>query len=165
MNSMRASPIPSQGRRHQRKAASGLAMLSMIWVWVSGTSVTSISETSYASAPSYTYPSSPSAQDMVIICPGSRTRVASPVPTTAGIPSSRLTIAAWQVRPPWSVTIPDTISMIGPHAGSVISVTRMSPALTRSASSGLESRTTRPAAIAEPTLMPVRMRGPSSVRL
>ena len=32
-------------------------------------------------------------------------RVASPVPTTHGMPSSRETIAAWQVMPPESVTI------------------------------------------------------------
>ena len=35
-NSMRASPTPSAGKRHQRNAAAGLARLSITWVRVSG---------------------------------------------------------------------------------------------------------------------------------
>ena len=42
-----------------------------------------------------------------------------PVPTTAGMPSSRATIAAWQVLPPLSVTIAEAILMIGSQSGSV----------------------------------------------
>ena len=37
--------------------------------------------------------------------PSFSTSVASPQPTTAGMPSSRAMIAAWQVRPPRLVTI------------------------------------------------------------
>ncbi len=51
------------------------------------------------------------------------------VPTTAGKPSSRLTMAAWQVRPPRLVTIAAAFFMIGSQSGSVLSVTRTSPGL------------------------------------
>ena len=37
-------------------------------------------------------------------CSSCSTCVALPVPTIAGRPSSRLTMAACEVRPPWSVT-------------------------------------------------------------
>ena len=49
------------------------------------------------------------------------------VPTTAGTPSSRATIAACDVRPPRSVTMPAAVFMTGSQSGSVISVTRISP--------------------------------------
>ena len=45
--------------------------------------------------------------------------MALPVPTIAGRPSSRLTIAACEVRPPWSVTIAAARFMIGTQSGSV----------------------------------------------
>src|SRR5215203_252479 len=38
-------------------------------------------------------------------------------PTTAGIPSSRATIAACEVRPPRSVTMAEAIFMIGSQSG------------------------------------------------
>ena len=60
--------------------------------------------------------------------------VALPVPTTAGTPSSLLTMAAWLVGPPWSVTIPAARCMMGTQSGSVISVTRMEPSRNRSMS-------------------------------
>jgi hypothetical protein len=59
----------------------------------------------------------------VTIRPSWRRRVARPVPTMAGRPSSRLTIAACEVRPPWSVTIAAARFMIGTQSGSVMAVT------------------------------------------
>ena len=56
-----------------------------------------------------------------------RWSVASPVPTTAGMPSSRATIAAWQVRPPRLVTIAAAIFMTGSQSGVVVSATSTSP--------------------------------------
>ena len=46
--------------------------------------------------------------------------VAVPVPTTAGSPYSRDTIAAWDVIPPMSVTVAAILEKIGAHAGEVI---------------------------------------------
>ena len=49
-------------------------------------------------------------------------------PTTiAGMPSSRLTMAAWHVRPPRSVTTAAARFITGSQSGSVISVTSTSP--------------------------------------
>ena len=50
-----------------------------------------------------------------------------PVPTTAGSPYSRETIAAWDMIPPMSVTVPVILEKIGAHAGEVIVQTRISP--------------------------------------
>ena len=47
---------------------------------------------SKAILPSYTRPSSPSAQETVTTCPLTSVRVAAPVPTTQGMPSSRETL-------------------------------------------------------------------------
>ena len=70
---------------------------------------------------------SPSAQDTVTGRPSASVRVACPVPTTAGMPSSRAMIAAWQVRPPRLVTIAAARFMIGSQSGSVMSATSTSP--------------------------------------
>src|ERR1051325_9764602 len=51
-------------------------------------------------------PCSPSAQLSVTFSPLFTLEVASAEPTTAGMPSSRATIAACDVRPPRSVTMP-----------------------------------------------------------
>jgi len=72
--------------------------------------------------------------------------VAFRVPTTAGVPSSLLTIAAWQVIPPSSVTIAATFCIAGTMSGFVIFVTRMSPALTDPVSLTSRITTTRPVA-------------------
>ncbi len=64
--------------------------------------------------------------------PSTSTCVASPQPTTAGMPSSRAMIAAWQVRPPRLVTIAAARFITGSQSGSVMSATSTSPALTRS---------------------------------
>ena len=53
--------------------------------------------------------------------------VAVPVPTTAGSPYSRETIAAWDMIPPMSVTVAAILEKIGAHAGEVIVQTRISP--------------------------------------
>ena len=85
---------------------------------------------------------------MVTAWPSARTVVALPVPTTAGTPSSRLTIAAWLVGPPWSVTMPAARFMIGTQSGSVISVTRMAPSRKLSMSAALRITHAVPCAIA-----------------
>ena len=54
--------------------------------------------------------------------------MAVPVPTTQGMPSSRDTIAAWQVRPPSSVTTAAARLSTGSQSGSVIRATSTSPA-------------------------------------
>ena len=79
-------------------------------------------------------PVSPSAQETVTLSPSTRRSVASPQPTTAGMPSSRAMMAAWQVRPPRFVTMAEAFFITGSQFGSVMSVTRTSPAWTRSIS-------------------------------
>src|SRR3989338_1339005 len=61
-------------------------------------------------------------------------RVPAFVPMMQGMPSSRETIAAWQVIPPSSVTIAAERFMAMMNEGVVLSVTRMSPCLTLSTS-------------------------------
>jgi len=53
----------------------------------------------------------------------------------AGTPSSRETMAAWEVIPPSSVRIPADRFIAGTMSGAVISVTITSPSSIRSASS------------------------------
>ncbi len=81
------------------------------------------------SAPSYTWPISPSAQETVTWRRSLSAFFASAAPTTAGMPSSRATIAAWQVRPPRSVTMPAEIFITGSQSGVVDSATSTSPGL------------------------------------
>ena len=93
-NSMRARPTPSAGMRHHRKAAAGLARLSITCVRVCGKvvdpdlfglviGVALIDEALVALSTRYRH-------FLLIV----QHLVASPVPTIAGSPSSRLTIAA-----------------------------------------------------------------------
>ena len=84
-------------------------------------------------------PASPSAQDTVTACPSAEAPVALPVPIIAGRPSSRLTMAACEVRPPWSVTMAAACFMIGTQSGSVCAVTSMSPSRKRPISSAVSS--------------------------
>ena len=95
-------------------------ILTPIW----GMLLCSDSSMSNSSRPSYTYPVSPSAHETVTGWPSCNSLVAARVPTTAGIPSSRAMIAAWQVRPPRLVTIADARFMIGSQSGSVMSATK-----------------------------------------
>ena len=90
--------------------------------------------------------------------------MALPVPTTAGTPSSRLTIAAWLVGPPWSVTIPAARFMMGTQSGSVISVTRMAPSRNVAMSAAVRMTQAVPCAIESPMADPVASTGPCSSR-
>ncbi len=76
------------------------------------------------------------------------------MPTIAGTPSSRLTMAAWLVRPPWSVTMAEARFMIGTQSGSVFEVTSTAPSTNRSISCALSIRQTGPVATASPMLSP-----------
>src|SRR5260221_2951570 len=53
--------------------------------------------------------------------------VALPVPTTAGSPYSRATMAAWLMEPPMSVTAARIFCKLGVHGGFVTWQTRISP--------------------------------------
>ncbi len=92
---------------------------------------------------------------MVISSPSLITFDATFVPTIAGVLSSRLTIAAWQVRPPKSVTMPAAFFIIGTQSGSVILVTRISPSFTFAISLIDVTMRAFPVAICNPTLNPV----------
>ena len=92
--------------------------------------------------------------------PSRITRVASPQPTTAGMPSSRAMIAAWQVRPPRLVTIAEARFMTGSQSGSVMSATSTSPVSTRVISWALRITRAGPAPIRWPMLRPLVSTGP-----
>ena len=77
-----------------------------------------------------------------------------PVPTIAGMPSSRLTMAAWQVRPPRSVTTAAARFITGSQSGSVISVTSTSPCCSCSRSAADRMTRAGPWPIFSPTLRP-----------
>ncbi|MNT26700.1 hypothetical protein D3C72_1622930 [compost metagenome] len=80
--------------------------------------------------------------------------VASPQPTTAGMPSSRAMMAAWQVRPPRFVTMALARFITGSQLGSVMSVTSTSPGWTLSISEMLCTRRTGPVPIFWPMARP-----------
>src|SRR5690606_37913641 len=65
------------------------------------------------------------------------TRVDSPVPTTAGIPYSRHTMAAWLMTPPTSVMQALILAKAGAHDGEVVGATRISPSTRSRISSAL----------------------------
>jgi len=92
----------------------------------------------------------------VISMPSFNVVVAFLVPTTAGQPSSRLTIAAWQAMPPSSVTMAPARFIPGTISGMVILVTMMSPCLTLSRSLPLDMRRTNPVATPGAAPRPVR---------
>ena len=84
----------------------------------------------------------------VPLSPSTRTRspvlisfVACPVPTTAGSPYSRATIAACDIIPPMSETAAAIFGKTGPQLGAVTEHTSTSPCCTVPIS--LTSRTTR----------------------
>ena len=80
-------------------------------------------------------------------------RVATPVPSTAGMPYSRATIELWLSGPPMSVTTPEASANSGVHAGVVMLATRTSPACIWPKSCGPPS--TRAAAVIRPALAPI----------
>ncbi len=108
---------------------------------------------------------SPSAQEIVTSVPVLSFSVAWVAPTTAGMPSSRATMAAWQVRPPLSVITPAAIFMTGSQSGLVAGATRISPGLKVERSRAVAMRRVRPVAIFSPTARPVTMTEPRSFRL
>ncbi|MCY1210753.1 hypothetical protein D3C87_1357290 [compost metagenome] len=99
-------------------------------------------------------PVSPSAQLTVTSVPSLSRSVASPQPTTAGMPSSRAMMAAWQVRPPRLVTMAAARFITGSQLGSVMSVTSTSPACTWSISLMLCTMRTAPVPIFWPMARP-----------
>ena len=128
MNSSRANPTPSFGIDVREKALSGFPTFIMILVLGRSRFSRLTRCRSYFRIPSYTSPNSPVAHDTVASLISLRLSVPLLVPTMQGTPSSRLTIAAWQVLPPLFVTIAPAIFMIGSQSGSVMSVTSTSPA-------------------------------------
>ena len=79
--------------------------------------------------------------------PSCRVRVPERVPTTAGTPSSRATIAAWQVTPPESVTSAAARRTAGIQSGLVNGATSTSPSTIRTPSAGEWRTRTRPVAV------------------
>ncbi|MCY1547141.1 hypothetical protein D9M68_831770 [compost metagenome] len=120
----------------------------------SGMASTEFLRISKPSSPSKMKPVSPSAQETVTPWPSVNTWVALPQPTTAGIPSSRAMIAAWQVRPPRLVTMALARFMIGSQSGSVMSETSTSPGWTLSISAMSLITRTLPAPIFWPIARP-----------
>ena len=94
MNSMRASPTPSFGSSAALNANPGLPRLSMIAVFGRRSSPSTSRAVFTGRAPLYTRPTSPSAQETVTTAPPFSAFLAPSAPTTAGMPSSRATIAA-----------------------------------------------------------------------
>ncbi|MPN13156.1 hypothetical protein SDC9_160476 [bioreactor metagenome] len=94
--------------------------------------------------PLYTVPVVPST---VMTIPSVRREVALTVPTTQGVSSSLDMMAAWQVMPPSSVTMPAALFMAGTMSGMVMEVTRISPSFTMSRLIESSYITTRPDAI------------------
>ncbi len=80
------------------------------------------------------------------------------------MPSSRLTIAAWEVRPPRFVTMAAAVFITGSQSGVVVSETRTSPGL--NSGRRLTSVTIRafPTAILSPMLFPAASTVPRSSR-
>ena len=154
MNSIRARPTPSLGRKDVLKARSGLPRLIMIWVRGRAMSPTSVRSTWKLIAPEYTRPESPSAHDTVTTAPSGTDVVASPVPTTAGMPSSRAMIDAWQVRPPRLVTIAAAVFITGSQSGVVVSAISTWPGLKSASCVRFSMRFTPPVAIFSPTERP-----------
>ena len=111
--------------------------------------------TSYSNLPSYTLPTSPSAQLTVTTRPVASFSTAPSAPTTAGTPSSRATMAAWQVRPPWLVTIAAAVFITGSQSGVVASATSTSPGWKTVRSCASATMRTLPEAIFSPTARPV----------
>ena len=69
----------------------------------------------------------PVVPSIVMCVPLGMRLVASEIPTTAGIPSSRAMVAAWLVWAPTFTTTPATARNKGVQAGSVSAAMRMSP--------------------------------------
>ncbi len=90
----------------------------------------------------------PVAPSTVTVCPFLIPVVADPVPTTAGMPCSRATVAECDRRPPVSVISPPMRPKSTDHAGVVMGQTSTSPGLTWSNCSS--ERITRAGPVYEP---------------
>lgn len=134
----------------------------MILTGDSGMESRRVTSSSNGRMPRYTNPVSPSAHETVTSSPSWMVVVASPVPTTAGMPSSRAMIAAWQVRPPRFVTIALARFMIGSQSGSVMSATSTSPGWNCAIWSRLRSTRAGPAPIRCPIARPAVATSPRS---
>ena len=160
MNSRRAKPTPLLGMLALWKQLSGFPTFNIILIGNFKLLSTLILSTENGKTPLYTLPTSPSAHEIVTgkSWPAdtnfSNTVVAQLVPTTALIPNSLATMAAWHVRPPLLVIIPADIFMSGSQSGVVISVTKISPAMNMSCSSILFKIRTLPVLILSPTATP-----------
>ncbi len=95
-------------------------------------------------------PASPSTR---ILSPLAIRRVATAVPSTAGMPYSRATIELWLSGPPMSVTTPAAMANSDVQAGVVILATRTSPGSIWPNSCGPAS--TRARAVTCPALPPM----------
>ena len=84
------------------------------------------------------------------------------MPTTAGTPSSRATMAAWQVRPPRLVTIPAAFFITGSQSGVVVSATSTSPERNSLRRCRPSITPAGPETIFSPTARPSASRGPTS---
>ena len=153
MNSARSRPTPSTGKAATSSARSAIARLTYSFV-ASGSTLRTVGDAAVcttstfaalgaSATPSLTWPLRPS---IVTSSPSRSTRVASRAPTMQGIRSSRLTIAAWQVMPPESVTMPAARRMVGTQSGEVIGATKTSPACSCAPWSGVLSTRTLPLA-------------------
>ena len=83
-------------------------------------------------------------------------RVATAVPSTAGMPYSRATIELWLSGPPMSVTTAAAMANSGVQAGVVMLATRTSPDRICPKSCGPPS--TRAGAVTRPALAPIPVR-------
>ena len=158
------SPTPSAPVAAAFSAASGILTLALTSVtviigaaWTDPATATASSLVS--EIPSNTKPFLPSKVTPEF---SSKVVVASPVPTTQGIPSSREIIEAWQVTPPSSVTIPLALLIAGTISGVVIVVTMMSPSLILSNSSMSKTILTLPDAIPGLAPRPLTKTSPKS---
>ena len=154
MNSSLPNPTPSAGILWFLNASSGEPIFTIIFVATFGILSRWCSITSNEIIPSYTLPTWPPEASTVTSWPFLSALVALLEPTIQGMPNSRETMAAWEVRPPLSVTMALAIFIIGSQSGSVISVTNTSPFLKEFMLFALCKTRTFPAPILDPTAIP-----------
>ena len=162
MSSARSRPTPSTGSAAARSTCEGSERLTSSLVAVTGGAGGAAAGAappargaSPAAMPATTVPLAPST---VTGSPSRSTVVAVPEPTTAGMPSSRATIAAWQVMPPESVTIAAARRIIGTQSGAVMRATSTSPS---ARSAAVREETMRTGPLAEPGAAPSPWRSTS----
>src|SRR5205823_14170867 len=102
---------------------------------------------------------SPLVPSTVTVMPSRMVVVPTRVPTTAGSPNSRATIAQWLRMPPESATTPLTVANSGTHGGTVISQTMMSPCWSLLASINERTTFAVPCTVPGEAATPVMMLG------